>query len=312
MMSARGRPLGADAPAALTLSASWQRLPRRYPAVKIFLLLSPALVLFGAFYLYPLARLVPISFMARGGAGERIGPTLEQYFRFFESTFYVSVMADTLKISALATLLALLLGYPVAYLLSQLKPVAVNRLMVLILLPFWTSLLVRTYAWMVLLQRRGVVNSLLVQSGVVDRPLPLMFNEFGVLIGTTHILLPFMILPIYSVLKGLDVDLVKAARGLGATPVQTFWRITLPLSLPGIGAGVLIVFILALGFFVTPALLGGGKVMLLAMAIERQVNNFLNWEFAAALAVVLLILTVIFVLLFERVLGLERIWGESA
>jgi len=268
-------------------------------------------VLFGVFYLYPLLRLLPISFTTKLEGGQRIGPALDQYARLFGSPFYVSVIAESLKISAIVTLMALLLGYPVAYLLSRLRPSAVNLLMVLVLLPCWTSLLVRTYAWMVLLQRQGVVNSLLLQSGLVQRPLPLMFNELGVLVGTTHILLPFMILPIYSVLKGLDADLLKAARGLGASTFQTFWGVIFPLSLPGVGAGVLMVFIMSLGFFVTPALLGGGKVVIIAMAIERQVNNFLNWEFAAALAVILLGLTGLFVILFERVLGLERVWGES-
>jgi ABC-type spermidine/putrescine transport system permease subunit I len=257
-------------------------------------------------------RLLSISFMTRLDSGQRIGPTLDQYVQFFQSPFYLSVMAETFKISGSATLLALLLGYPVAYLLSRLELGTVNRLMILVLLPFWTSILVRTYAWMVLLQRTGVVNSLLWRGGVIEDPLPLMFNEFGVLVGTTHALLPFMILPVYSVLRGLDADFIKAAQGLGATPFRAFLTITLPLSLPGIGAGVLIVFIMALGFFVTPALLGGGKVMMMAMAIERQVNNFLNWEFAAVLAVVLLALTVACVAIFERVLGLERTWGGSA
>src|SRR5262249_46216928 len=151
----------------------------------------------------------------------------------------------------------------------------------------------------------------LIQGGVLHTPLPLMFNEIGVLIGMTHILLPFMILPIYSVLKDADVDLVRAAAGLGATSLQTFCKITFPLSLPGVGAGVLMVFILALGFFVTPALLGGGKVLMIAMAIEKEVNLVLNWEFAATIATVLLGATICVVIVFERFLGLERMWGES-
>src|SRR5262249_40795457 len=145
--------------------------------------------------------------------------------------------------------------------------------------------------WMVLLQRRGIVNSTLVWAGLVDAPLALMFNEVGVVIGTTHILLPFMIFPIYAVLRRVDADLVKAARGLGASDAQVLWRFTFPLSVPGVGAGVLIVFISALGYFVTPALLGGGKVVVLAMAIERQVNDFLNWALAGALAVTLIAVT---------------------
>jgi putative spermidine/putrescine transport system permease protein len=181
--------------------------------------------------------------------------------------------------------------------------------MIVLLLPFWTSLLVRTYAWMVLLQRQGVVNSVLQRLGLIDQPLPLMFNEVGVLIGTTHILLPFMIFPIFSVLKSIDPDLAKAAAGLGAGPVQIFCKVTLPLSLPGVGAGVMIVFISALGYFVTPALLGGGKVTVIAMTVEKLINDFANWELAAALATVLLIATALFIVLYERVLGTERMWS---
>ena len=289
----------------------WSDLPRRGPAIRATFLLTPVVILFGFFYLYPLIELLPISFMARLEDGQRIGPTLDQYIRFLGSGFYLSVLADTLRISVVVTLAALLLGYPVAYLMSQLKPSAVKWLIILILLPFWTSILVRTYAWMVLLQRRGVVNSLLVESGIIDQPLSLMFNEAGVVIGMTQIMLPFMILPIYSVLRGLDIDLVRAAEGLGASSLQTFWKITFPLSLPGVGAGVLIVFIVSLGFFVTPAILGGGKVPMIAAAIEIEVNNHLNWEFAAAAAMVLLAVTISFVVAFQRLLGLERMWGES-
>ena len=217
-------------------------------------------------------------------------------------------MGQTLKISAIVTVLTILLGYPVAYLLSNLRQAAVNRLLILILLPFWTSLLVRTYAWTVLLQNRGVINSTLMEAGIIERPLPLIFNEQSVVIGTTHIMLPFMILPIYAVLKGLDPAFKRAALGLGATPLRTFWHVTLPLSLPGMAAGALIVFIMTLGFFVTPALLGGGKVIILAMTIEKQINNFLNWDFAAALAVILLAVTVLIVGVLQRALGMERLW----
>ena len=280
---------------------------RRPGALQGALLLSPALLLFGYFYIYPLARLVGTSFLGDAGDGG-LTLTAENYQKFFVSPFYLSVMGQTLKISAIVTVLTILLGYPVAYLLSNLRQAAVNRLLILILLPFWTSLLVRTYAWTVLLQNRGVINSTLMEAGVIERPLPLIFNEQSVVIGTTHIMLPFMILPIYAVLKGLDPAFRRAALGLGATPLRTFWHVTLPLSLPGMAAGALIVFIMTLGFFVTPALLGGGKVILLAMTIEKQINNFLNWDFAAALAVILLAVTVLIVGVLQRALRMERLW----
>ena len=216
---------------------------RRPGALQGALLLSPALLLFGYFYIYPLARLVGTSFLGDAGDGG-LTLTAENYQKFFVSPFYLSVMGQTLKISAIVTVLTILLGYPVAYLLSNLRQAAVNRLLILILLPFWTSLLVRTYAWTVLLQNRGVINSTLMEAGVIERPLPLIFNEQSVVIGTTHIMLPFMILPIYAVLKGLDPAFRRAALGLGATPLRTFWHVTLPLSLPGMAAGALIVFIM--------------------------------------------------------------------
>jgi len=283
--------------------------PRRklmiHRAVRFQVLLAPVLMLFAVFYVYPIVRMLAISFTA----GRHSSFSLDQYQAVFTSSLYLSVIADTLRISAAATVGALLMGYPVAYLLARAKERAAGWLMTLLLLPFWTSLLVRTYAWMVLLQREGVVNTTLRQLGLIDRPLPTMFNEVGVLIGTTHILLPFMIFPIYSVLKGIDPDLAKAAAGLGAGPGQVFRKITLPLSLPGVGAGVMIVFISALGFFVTPALLGGGKVIVIAMTIEKLINDFVNWELAAALATVLLVVTALFVVLYERVLGTERMWS---
>jgi ABC-type spermidine/putrescine transport system permease subunit I len=266
-------------------------------------------LLFCLFYLYPILRLLSLSVVKAGEGGRGVVLTADHYAQVLHSPMYLPVLGETLRISAFATVLAILLGYPVAYLLTRVAPSTVTRLMIFLLLPLWTSLLVRTYAWMVLLQRRGVVNSLLLQAGLIDKPLALMFNEVGVIIGTTHILLPFMIFPIYSALRRVDPDLVKAARGLGASDTRAFLRITLPLSLPGVGAGVLIVFISALGYFVTPALLGGGKVVIVAMAIERQVNDFLNWPLAGALAVVLVGVTLLAVGVFQRMLRLERAWS---
>jgi ABC-type spermidine/putrescine transport system permease subunit I len=289
----------------LAATRPWLRLHTRGT---LALLLGPGVLLFCLFYLYPIARLLSLSVMKAGEGGQGVALTADHYAQVLRSPMYLPVLGETLRISALATVFALLLGYPVAYLLTRVTPSTVTRLMIFLLLPFWTSLLVRTYAWMVLLQRRGVVNSLLLQAGLIDKPVALMFNEVGVIIGTTHILLPFMIFPIYSALRRVDHDLVKAARGLGASDCHAFLRVTLPLSLPGVGAGVLIVFVSALGYFVTPALLGGGKVVVVAMAIERQVNDFLNWPLAGALAVVLVGVTLLAVGLFQRMLRLERVW----
>ena len=162
---------------------------------------------------------------------------------------------------------------------------------IFVLLPLWTSVLVRTYAWMVLLGRNGVFNRWLIDIGVIADPLPLLNNFTGVLIGMVHVLLPYMVLPIYGAVRRLDPALVAAAEGLGASSWRIFWRVYLPLTLPGIFAGATIVFVLSLGFFITPALLGGGKVMMLAVLIEQQIHQTLNWPFAAALSAVLLALT---------------------
>ena len=160
-----------------------------------------------------------------------------------------------------------------------------------VMLPLWTSVLVRTYAWMVLLGRNGVFNRWLIEAGVISDPLPLLHNFNGVLIGMVHVLLPYMVLPIYGAVRRLDPALAAAAEGLGASNWRIFWRIYLPLTLPGIFAGAVIVFVLSLGFYITPALLGGGKVMMVAVMIEQEVRQTLNWPFAAALSAVLLALT---------------------
>ena len=198
---------------------------------------------------------------------------------------------ETFKIAAIVTLLTLALGYPVAYVMAtsgrtwQLVGIA------FVLLPFWTSILVRTYAWMVMLGRNGVVNRALIGWGVIDSPLPLLNNLAGVLIGMVHVLLPYMILPVFNAVKNVDPNLVLAAVGLGAPRWRAFLRITLPLTMNGVAAGVTLVFTLSLGFFITPALLGGGRVVMVANLIEEQVRELLNWAFAGALSAILLALT---------------------
>jgi ABC-type spermidine/putrescine transport system permease subunit I len=272
------------------------------------LLLVPVLGLFALFYLVPIAIVLSTSVAPVTPDG---APTLRHYASVLTSPLYVPVILRTVRLSAVATVCTLVLGYPVALLLARAPERIAGRLLILVLLPFWTSLLVRTYGWMVLLQQRGLVNGALLGLGLVDRPLPLMFNEFGVVIGYVQILLPFMILPIYTVLKAIDPGLATAAAGLGASRLQVFRTVTLPLSLPGVGAGVLIVFVSALGYFVLPALLGGGKVVVVATAIEQAVNELANWPLATALAAVLLLITVIFAVMHDRLLGTERMWREA-
>jgi putative spermidine/putrescine transport system permease protein/spermidine/putrescine transport system permease protein len=188
---------------------------------------------------------------------------------------------------------------------------AANLCMIAVLLPFWTSLLVRTYAWLVLLQRRGLVNEWGQQLGWLSEPLALVHNLTGTLIGMVHIMLPFMVLPLLGAMRGIDVDYLKAASSLGAAPARAFFGVFLPLSLPGLAAGTLIVFILCLGFYVTPAVLGGGKVIMVSNQIANDIELFFNWGAASALGAVLLVLTLVLLWLATRLFRLERVLGGT-
>ncbi len=204
---------------------------------------------------------------------------------------YLDVLLRTLVISASVTLLCLLLGFPVALLLTQVNEKMADWLMILVLLPFWTSLLVRTAAWVVVLQREGMVNSLLMRLGLIAEPLTLIYNRTGVLIAMTHVLLPFMILPLYSVLKGIPPHYVRAAASLGAPPVTAFFRVYLPMAAPAIMAGSLMVFILAMGYYITPALVGGGSDQMLSYFVATYTTDTGNWGLAAALGLMMLVTT---------------------
>lgn len=206
---------------------------------------------------------------------------------------YVDVLLRTLGISASVTLLCLLLGFPVAMLLTQVTEKTADWLMILVLLPFWTSLLVRTAAWVVVLQREGMVNSLLMRLGFISEPLTLIYNRTGVLIAMTHVLLPFMILPLYSVLKGIPSHYMRAAASLGAPPLIAFFRVYLPMAAPAIAAGSVMVFILAMGYYITPALVGGGSDQMLSYFVATYTTDTGNWGLASALGLMMLVTTLI-------------------
>ena len=216
---------------------------------------------------------------------------------------YVDVLLRTLLISASVTLLCLGLGFPVALLLTQVSETVADWLMILVLLPFWTSLLVRTAAWVVVLQREGMVNSLLMRLGLIDEPLTLIYNRVGVLVAMTHVLLPFMILPLYTVLKGIPPQYMRAAGSLGAPPLTAFVRIYLPLATPGVAAGSLMVFILALGYYITPALVGGGSDQMLSYFVATYTTDTGNWGLAAALGLLMLVTTLALYALAHRLSG---------
>jgi len=273
-------------------------------ARQALVLVGPALILLLAAYLYPLARLLLLSFT--GGADGALG--FGAYGRFLESTVYTSVLLRTFRISLTVTLVCLVLAYPVSYVLSRAGSLTLRVAMLLVLLPLWTSILVRSYAWMVLLQNNGLVNQLLRRLHVIDAPLRLMYSETGVVIGMVQVLLPFAILPIFASLRNIDSRLPAAARVMGAGPWRRFRSVTLPLSLPGVAAAGLLVFVQALGFFIIPALLGGSRVITLAMVIESQVVDLLDWSLASSMAMVLLVVTVLLVVGFDRLLGLDKVW----
>ena len=232
-----------------------------------------------------------------------------RYQRMIESKSYARIFQMTFVISILTTGLCILIGYPLAYLLSQLPPRIANLCMITVLLPFWTSLLVRTYAWLVLLQKRGLVNSWAIDIGLWDEPIKIVHNMTGTLIGMVHIMLPFLVLPVYGSMKAIDRDYLKAAANLGASPVRAFWSVFFPLSAPGLFAGSLIVFVLCLGFYVTPAVLGGGKVIMVSMKIASNIELFVNWGAASSLGVVLLLLTILILWVASRFLKLEQMVG---
>ncbi len=225
-----------------------------------------------------------------------------------ERRIYVMLFVRTFLLSALIAALCLLLGFPVAYLLANLPLRYSNLLMILVLLPFWTSLLVRTTSWITLLQSQGVLNDLMVATGMVgdDGRIQLMYNQAGTIIAMTHILLPFMILPLYSVMKTIPPSYMRAARSLGATPVTAFMKVYFPQTIPGIGAGCLLVFILAIGYYITPALVGGSTGELISNQIAFHMQSSLNWSLAAALGAILLFGVVLLYWLYDRLIGIDN------
>ena len=224
-----------------------------------------------------------------------------------DSRLYLDVFARTMWVSLMVTLLSLAIGYPLAYWLSNLPAKTANLMMVLVLLPFWTSLLVRTTAWIVLLQKEGVVNSLLMAVGVIQEPMALVFNRFGVVIAMTHILAPFMILPLVSVMRQIPPGYVRAARSLGASPITAFWRVYFPQSLAGISAGVLLVFILAIGYYITPALVGGAGDQMMSYFIADHLTRSLNWGLASALGGLLLASVMVLYAIYDRYVGVSNV-----
>lgn len=270
------------------------------------LLVVFALAFCAAVYLLPLARLFGWAFRDAGGHW-----TLAHALRLAGDDAYHRAFVNTFEIASVSTIACLVLGYPLAYLMATTGPRARAVLIACVLVPFWTSVLARSLAWIILLGRQGVVNQWLVGSGLLERPLPMLFNALGVQIGMVHVLLPFVVLPVYAVLARIDPGLALAARSLGASPMRAFLAVTLPLSLPGVVAGASLVFMLAVGFYITPALLGGPGDVTVAALIEMMVRDLLDWSFGAVLSVVLLAF-VGAIFAFGAVLaGMDRLTGAE-
>lgn len=273
-----------------------------------FLSLSlPAMVLVGLCALVPVLWIVQQSFLTLSG-----GFTFDNYSKMLASNLTWKALLVTLELSAATLAVCMALGIPLAFVLASTRPKIANRLMILILLPLWTSILVRTYGWLVLLRSDGLINKALIGSGLISEPLPLLYNFSGTLIGMVQYMLPLFVLPTYAAMRDIDTNAVRAAASMGAGLFHCFRTVILPLSRGGIVSGSIIVFIYTLGFFITPAILGGGKVAPIAIRMERTLSTFQNWGAASALGVLLLLLVaLVAAVLFgaARLLGRQRIGG---
>lgn len=269
---------------------------------KYLLPVLPLIIFFLIFFLIPFLYIFYRSFFDPNF-------TLEHYLHFIREPLYIRVIINTMKLALTATVGCLLLGYPFAYLLATSSEKVSNKLLPIVLIPFWISLLVRTYSWIIILGRKGLMNTFLINIGAITEPFSLLYSMKGVIIGMTHILLPYMILSMFSVMKGIDPGLVKASRNLGATPFQAFVRIFFPLSLPGVAGGSLMVFVMGLGFFVTPAILGGPKDVVISVLIENQVSYILNWGLAFSVAVILSLISFFIVYFYNKHLGILKVLG---
>ena len=270
------------------------------PPLLSLALVAPLVLLLGWAYFLPILRL-----LAQSITEPSLG--FSHYARLWAEPLYSQVFFRTIWIALLCTIFALLLGYPVAMLMARHGGRIALVAAACVMVPLWTSVLVRSYAWIMLLERNGIINNWLMGTGITSQPLRMLYTEGAVLMAMTHVLLPFMVLPIASALRSLPPDLPRAALNLGAGRIRTFWSVTLPLSLPGVFAGCLIVFVMALGFYITPALLGGPRTLMIATLISQQAIELLNWPFAGAISFVLLVLSLGITLLFKRLLNVERV-----
>jgi mannopine transport system permease protein len=271
---------------------------QHYSPLLSILLVLPLLILLAGGFAYPVLRLVAISL---SGA-----TPFDPYHRVFENPLYVQVLLRTFRIAAIVTFASFAIGYPTAYVIAHMRGWHAKLAMACLFIPLWTSVLVRSYAWIVLLSRNGILNDLLIQLGFTSTPLKMLYTEGAVIIAMTHVLMPFMILPVHSALRSIPSAYEQAARNLGAGRTAAFLRVTFPLSLPGVFAGCVICFILSIGFYITPALVGGPGALMMATLIGQQTLVLLDWPFAAALSAILLVATLLLVMIFRRALSFSK------
>ena len=270
-----------------------------------WLLLGPIAVWNAVFFIVPLAVMI-------GHSVNDHGLSLARYRDLFTTPLYLSVMQTTFEISLLVTLGCLLLGYPVAYRLATAGPRARTLMLALVLLPYWLDYIVRSYSWMVLLGRMGLVNRTLIDLGLIGAPLAILYTRWSVAIGMIQILLPLMVLTLYAAMLRIDTSLLQAAAAHGASPSASFWRVFFPLSLPGVYGACLLTFVTSLGFYITPALLGGRKDTMISQLIVTVSTDMLDWSLASAVSVLLLVVSLAIVVVYNRFFSIDRLWGGRA
>lgn len=275
-------------------------------------LMAPTLGWLTVFFVLPMLIVVAVSFASRTPYGQVIFDwTLHNYARFLEP-LYLSIFAQTLLVALVTTIFTVLLGYPLAYYIAQLPKRWQQPGLILCMIPFWINFLIRSYAWVIILRAQGVLNTLLLKAGIIDQPLQLLYNEGAVMLGMIYALLPFMILPIYVSIEQLDHRLLEAASDLGAKPFTAFRKITLPLTMPGVAAGTILVFISSLGMFVVPDVMGGAKSALVGNLIQNQFLSARDWPFGSALSIMLAILSLVLITLYYRTLQIQKGGSDHA
>jgi len=273
---------------------------RRSRSIQILSLLSPSAAWLVVFFLLPLVMVLLVSLGKRGPMGGVVYDwNLDNYIRFVDP-IYFKIFIRSVWIATANTLLCLIFGYPFAYFIARRPKRWRNVLLLLVMVPFWTNFLVRTYAWMVILRDKGLINSLLTMAGIISEPLPLLYNQNAVILGLFYGYLPFMVLPLYASIEKLDFSLVEAAQDLGANSLTAFRRIVLPLTMPGIVAGAIITFIPSLGAYVTPDLLGGAKAMMIGNLLQQQFLEVRDWPFGSAVGFILMVTVLLATMVYFR------------